>query len=60
MALTCTYFNCPATATRVLAWPMLGGRCLGHAAEIEQSQGGLPAGGPALSADAEKIGGIRR
>lgn len=63
--MTCNNSTCSEPATRIMAWPTLDGRCLfvapfcgRHTDEI-RGMGGLPAAGPALSAEAEKIGGIR-
>jgi hypothetical protein len=64
-SIECTNADCGETATRVMAWPMLAGRamfvapyCDDHAAEIAKGSVGVPASGPALSAEAQKIGGL--
>lgn len=68
--MECTTATCSAEATRVLAWPLLysfsanhciyvAPYCDEHAADVARGQGGVPAAGPTLSSEAEKIEGIR-
>jgi hypothetical protein len=59
----CTHGDCGDTATRIMALPMadavfVAPYCDTHTAQVEQ-EGAVPAAGPALSADASKIEGIR-
>lgn len=63
--MKCNYTSCEEDATRIMAWPDSMGRCFmvapfcdEHVEGVEK-MGGLPAAGPALSAEAAKIEGIR-
>jgi hypothetical protein len=63
--MTCTYEGCREEATRIMAVMASAVHCYyvapycdEHAQGITE-EGGLPASGPALSTEAQKIGGIR-
>lgn len=63
--MICNNADCEDTATRIMALPLTFGRavlvapyCDTHTIEVEE-QGAVPACGPALSADAAEIEGIR-
>lgn len=63
--LKCTNSGCGEDATRVMAMPPVNTACHfaapycdQHAAEVKE-MGGLPVSGPALSEQAQKIGGVR-
>lgn len=58
---------CPHEATRIIAFPMLGGTavfvapyCKEHAERIQAEEGGVFACGPALAPEAASIEGVRR
>jgi hypothetical protein len=67
VALKCTTQGCRKKARKIVAWQGRGGSramfvapyCANHGADVEVDLGGVPAAGPALSAEAKEIEGIR-